>query len=451
MVELPSYVTIVSPRQSSPMHHQNSAVQDGIEQVTHDDGRPTSLDSHFNNAFHRSGNSGWSEAFDSLDEPSDPTTFHDDKQNQVDSASWATFLDNSLGSFSPGRRSSMPTPSRRDLQAARMENTSPRMRQITSIPAEIPAAQTTHDNDFALFDLNLGVDFSAFLNSPHILSTSPSSPHTALHPHRSIKTIGTSTPQLTDHSNVHRDNRELDIISRTTPAADQALDLVTRDDISAESITFLLLSLKSLVFPRFDLASQKYEYGNSILPDLFNPQLCDWLCSELEKLLDLYLERSLRFIRKRQIARIQSSLPSACNSNLNERRQGIKFSDLLQHASKSTESTVATRTPTNLFRYLSMPMGKVLFEGREGSASSMGEESIELARQINIAFMPHGMEQTHGLCVRMSRMRDGPTITPQIKTFNVDPDDSAIRECPQKRSQRCTNTFGPSNNISSRR
>ena len=204
------------------------------------------------------------------------------------------------------------------------------------------------------------------------------------------------------------------------------------EDVTAESIAALLLSLRSLVFPRFDTASQRYEYEISILSDLFCPQWCEWLCFELKELLDLYLEKSLRSIRKRRTARIQSSLPSRCSYNLNKCRSYESW-DGSQQLSKPTEATVVTKMRSTFYRRRSrrgsLPTGFVLFIARGGSISPTGEEGNDSNRLIVISYIPRATERTPGLCVQFSKMMGGPAITPQIDTFNVVPDDSAIIQC----------------------
>lgn len=212
------------------------------------------------------------------------------------------------------------------------------------------------------------------------------------------------------------------------------------EDVTAESIASLLLSLRALVFPRFDTASQRYEYETSIFSDLFCSQCCEWLCFKFEELLDLYLEKSLRSIRKRRIARIQSSLPSGCNYSLNECRSFESW-DGSRQLSKPTEATVITKLQSTFYRRRSLPTGFVLFEVREESISPTGEEENDSNRLIIISYIPRATERTPGLCVQFSRMMGGPAITPQINTFNVVSDDSAIIQCVLKNDLRGVQTL----------
>lgn len=298
MVDLPPYIkALVSPQQSPQItsflspHPQTSAVPDGIEEATHDSGRPSSLDLLSNNSFHQSGYSGLNDAFNSLDVFSNPMLLYGGQQNQANGELWGTLLDNSIVSFSPGRQSFMPIPSGRDIQLTPTGNPNPLTRQITSMPPAVPAEQSAHDNGFPLFDSNIDLDFSMLLKTPQRTSTAPISSHTDLDFRRSVERRSISPLQLTDRDDTHRENRGFNLISKTTSAANRALDPVTVEDVTAESMASLLLSLRSLFFPRFDTASQRYEYETSILPDLFCPQCCEWLCFHFEELLDLYLEK----------------------------------------------------------------------------------------------------------------------------------------------------------------
>ena len=411
----------MSPQQSPQItsflspQPQTSVVPDGIEKATHDSGRPSSLDLLSNNSFHQSGDSGMNDAFNSLDVFSDSMLFYGGQQNQPNGDLWGTLLDNSIVSFSPGRQTFIPTPSGRDIQPTPTGNPSPLTRQIPSIPPAVPAVpaeQSAHDNGFPLFVSNIDIDFSMFLKSPRRTSTAPSSSHTDLDFGRSVERRSISPLQLTDHDDTHRENRGFNLISKPTSAAARALDPVTVEDVTAESMASLLLSLRSLFFPRFDTASQRYEYETSILSDLFSPQCCEWLCFEFEELLDLYLEKFLRSIRKRRTARIQSSLPSGCNYNLNECRSFESW-DRSQQLSEPTEATVVTKMRSTFYRRRSLPTGLVQLEVREGSISPTGEEGNDSNRLI-IHYTPRATERTPALLVLFSRVMGGPAITPQI-------------------------------------
>ena len=422
-------MALVSPRQSPQMHRETSAVPEGIGEATHASGRPNLLHSRLDNAFHQSEYSDFNDALNSLGEFSDLVFFPDSKQNQASGRSWEPSLDDSIMPFSPRHRLFMPTPSGQDNEATRTENPSTMTRQISSIAPYLPAAQSAGDNEFPLSDIDLALDFSMFLRSPHRQSTAPSSAHIESNTHMSAERICISPLQLTDHEDTHMENRDFSLVPNQTSVADEALDPVTGQDVTNESIASLLLLLKSQVFPRFGTASQKYEYGKSILSALFCADCCGWLCSDLEELLDVYLEASLRSIRKRRTARSKICLPPESSSNLHERRQGFEPSDGSQQISKFTEATVASKMRSVFSRKCSTPMGEVLFEVREEPSSPMGKERIDSNHRLIISFMPRAVERALGLSVGLSGMSGGPAIPPQISTFNVVPDDSAIIQC----------------------
>ena len=422
-------------------HYQTSAFPDSIEGAPHEIGRLNTLDFLSSGSVQLLGDAGLDGAATSLAIFSEPLSFYGGEQSHANSGPWETLLDTSSTAFSPTRRSFMPTPSGRDIQDTGMENICPLAQQIASIPAHVPPPQSPHHDDFPLSDFDQDIDFSMYLNSPHTSSTASSASRTGRDPRRSVERMSISPFQLTDHDDTYRENRESDLVLKSTFAADQGLDPVTEKDLEAESIASLLLQLKSLLFPRFDTASQKYEYGMSILSDLFCPDWCEWVCLDVEELLELYLEESSRSIRKRRTVRIQSSLTSGCNLNLNERRQGFECSDGQQRLSNSIEATVATKMRTTFYRRFFTHMGQIVFTVREGPTNPIGEEGIDSNYLITISFMPRAMERTPGICVRSSRMMGGSTIYPQINTFNVVPDTSAIIQCVRKNDLRGVQTL----------
>ena len=423
-----------------PSNCQMSAVPDGVEDVIHDSGRQSTLDFLSSGSFQLSGDPGFGDAPNSLGVFSDPLSFQDGEQDQANGGSWEALLDNTMTSFSPGRRSFMPTPYGRDIQDTGMENVSPLAQHIASVPAYVPAPQSPHHDDFPSFDLDLGIDFSMYLNSPNRPSTASNSFRTGPNPCRSIERISISPLQLTNHDDTYRENREFDFISESTPAADQALDPVTEEDLEAESIVSLLVLLKFLAFPHFDTVSQKYEYDKSMLSDLFCAHWCEWVCHEMDELLDLYLEESLRSIRKRRTATVQSSLPARFNLNLNERRQGFECSDGPQRPSNAIEANVAAKMRTTSHCY-STPMGQIAFKVKKGPSNPISEEGVDSNQLITISFMPRAKERTPGICVQLSRMVGGPAISPRINTFNVVPDHSAIIQCVYKNDLRGIKTL----------
>ena len=379
------------------------------------------------------------DAANSLGVSSDSLSFQDGEQAQANGGSWEALLD-AMTSLSPGPRLFIPTPYGRDIQDTGMKSISPLTQQISGISAYVSNPQSPHHDDFPSFDLNHDIDFSMYLNSPHRPSTASSSSRPGSNPRRSLDRISISPLQLTNHEDTYRGYGEFDLVSESTPAADQALDPVTKEDLEAELIVSLLVLLKSLAFPRFNTVSQKYEYDKSMLSDLFCADWCEWMVHEVEGLLDLYLEMCSRSIRKRRTARAQNSLPSKCNLNLNEPRQGFACSDGPERLSNPTDATVASKEPTTLFRWCSTPMGKIAFKVKQGASSLIGEERIH-SNLITISFMPQAMERTPGICIRLSRMMGGPAICPRINTFNVVPDDSAIIQCVLKNDLRGIQTL----------
>lgn len=429
MVVLPPYIrALISPRQSPqmpcflPAYGQTFGVPNSAEEVTHDIERPSSL-----------GIPPMSHVWNSLGAFSDQVFFDDGGQNQANSGLWETLLDNNSPSFSPRRGSLMPTSSRQDIEAMQTENTSQLMRQITRITPDVSTVQSANDKDSPFSGTNLDFDFSDFVNLPQGPSTArDSSSQAEPHPRRSAERISISPLQLADHNDTHSEDRAFNLASETTSATGQALGSVTGEDVRAESIASLLVLLKSLIFSRFNTASQKYEHDASILSDVFCPHTCDWLSFGVEELLDSYLERSLTSIRKRRIARSQGSLRCGSDVYLDEPRQGFESPDGIQRLSMLTEGTDAIKLRSTFCRLCYTPMGQVRFQVREGPSSSMDQGGSDSKFLIIISFMPRAMKRTPGLCVRLSRLMSGPAIPPQVNTFNVVPDDSAIFQCIRK-------------------
>ena len=387
------------------------------------------MDFFSNGSFQLFGDSGLGgDVANSLGIFSNPLPFQDGERTQANGGSWEALVDNTMTSFSPARRSSMPTPYGQDIQETGMENFSPSTPQITSIPAYIPAPQSPHRDDFPIFDLNQDIDFSMYLNSPDRSSTASSSSRSGSNRRRSVERRSISPFQLPYHDDTYRDGG-FGHVSKSTAAADQAPDPVTEEDREAELILSGLLLLKSLVFSHTNTVFQKYEYQKTSLSDLCCSDWCEWVSLELEELLDFYLQESLRSIRKRRIARVQSSLPSGCNFNLNDRRQGFECSDGPQLLSNPTEANVATKMRTIFFRCCFTPMGQIVFKVRKGPSSPIGEAGVDLNYLITISFLPRAIERTTGICVRSSRIMGGPAIPPQVRPLNVVPDDSAIIQC----------------------
>ena len=422
-------------------HFQTSAIPDGVDGVPHDSGRSSTLDFLSSGSFQLFGDSGLGDVASSVGLFSYPLSFQNGSQTQENSGSWEALFDSTMTSFSPERRSSIPTPYGRDIQDTVAENISPSTPQITSFPADFPALQSPHHDDFPIFDLNQDIDFSMFLNSPDRPSSVSSSSRSKSNPRKSVERRSISPFRPTNHNDTFRENRESDLVSKSTGAVDQALDLVTAESSEAELIVSRLLLLKSLVFPLSNTAFQKSEYQETSLSELFCSHWCEWVSLGIEELLDLYLEESLRSVRKRRTERNQISLSSGCSFNLNERRQGFECSNGAQRPSNTFEATVATKMRTVFFRSCFTPMGRVVFKFTKGPSSPVGEEAIDSNYLITISFMPRAIERTLGVCVRLSRILGGPAIPPQIRPLNVVPDDSAIIQCVRKNDLRGIQTL----------
>ena len=298
------------------------------------------------------------------------------------------------------------------------------MPQSTRVSPDNLFRKSTDEADFILADMDLDFDFSMFEISPRRPSTASKSPsHEEPNPRASEGRISISPHRLMDRSNSSSGNRESYLVSRKTSQANQALGPVTAEDLRSESIASLLMMLKTSVFPAFSIASQKYEYGNSVLSEIFCLHHCEWLCLELEDLLDSYLEGSLRSIRKRRTRRNPGSLPPGSDAYLDERRRRSGSSDDTHRLSRPTEGTVATRQRPVFSRCCYTPIGVIRFQVRESSSKPRDEDS-----QFMIYFMPRAMERTLGLCATFSMLKSEPTISPHIETFNVIPRDSLIFE-----------------------
>ena len=408
-----------------PTYPSSSTAPDGVEKAFHDSGHPSNPQHLSNNPLRKSDDSCWGDIFSSLTGFSNPESFHDSELIQADVVSWEHLFGNCAALLSPGRLSSMPSPSGRS-HAIRQENPSPLMGQMNSMSPYAPAAQRAHGTEFSLSNLDQDLDFSTYLNSPHILSMDLSPSYTRPDPRGSVERISISPTQLIDHDDSSGANEELSFDPNTASAADGTLISVTGEDVTAESLVSLLIMLKSLIFPPFDTGSQKYKYEKSVLSDLCRPYDCELLCSEVERLLEIYLEASLRSIRNRQAARSQTTLSSDHSFTFNKRRPAFRSLDGSQQLAKLTEVTIAPklRRP-NVYHY-SKPTGQVIIEAGEGPRDLTSEDNLYL---VNISLLPRAMERTLGLCVQLCSRKNGPSITPQINTFNVVPVDSAIFQC----------------------
>ena len=430
MVVLPPYITaLVSPRRSPPIiysptpHPQTPTLSHGIEEATHNSRRQSSLEFSFNNSFHQSGDS---DILGHLDIFSDSTFFHDGEQTQVNHGLEEVFFDASVLSLSARLQLPVPPQDGQGVPGTRTQESSPLVQQMSSIPSGAPDAQGVHENNFLFPDLDQDLDFSMFLSSSNRPSTAHSSSHGDDHHRRSVERISISSLQSMDHGNSQEESRGLSYVSTVASAADQSFDPVTGEDLRAESIASLLLLLKSLIFPPFDTTAQKCTYEDSVLSEAFCPSSREWLYFEIEELLGLYLEWSLRTVRKRRAARTRNTLPPGCNSYLNEHWQGSELLDRTRRLSKPTETT---RTRFVDSRYFHTPMGQVLLEITPGPSNLTGEKILDSNQLITISFMPRAMQRTPGLCIRFFKMMEGPAVPPHINTFNVIPDDSEIIHC----------------------
>ena len=424
-----------------PAHREIPAVPDGAEAATHNIERPVSRNLLSNGFSHQSEDFDWSDIWNSSSAFSDPAILHDGEQTQADSGLWETLLEDNSVTFSPRRGSRMPTPSRREIEAPPTENLSPLMQQIIVMTPYSPDAQITNDNDFSLPDFDLDLDFSTVEKRSHGSSRAGSSSFHAESDPRITDERSISPLQLTNIKNNHGEVRELNLVSRTSSPAGQSLDPVTGDDVRAESIASLLGLLKFLIFPRFNPASQKFEYGDSILSDFFCPHWCEWLCFEVEELLDSYLERSLRATRKRRAARFQGTLPSGSELYHDEPGQAFESSDGIERLPKPADGIVVSRLWKPFSRRFPTPMGLVVCQVREAPSSSTDEDGINSNILVTIRFVPRATQRTLGLYVQFLGLVDRPAISRHINTFNVIPDDSAIFQCIHRKDLRGIQTL----------
>ena len=205
---------------------------------------------------------------------------------------------------------------------------------------------------------------------------------------------------------------------------------VTARDVKAESIASLLMMLKSYILPSFDIASQKYEYGNSFISKVFCLHWCEWLCSEYEALLEVYLERTLMSNRKRRMARSSGLLTLGSNVYTDEPEQDLELTAGVKQSSNSTEGVMAKLRDV-FFHRCRTPIGIVEFEVKEESCGPVKDVVSHPDTQIIIRFLPQVMERTLGMCVRFDRLMNKPGISPHIDTINIIPHGSAIFGCVQ--------------------
>ncbi len=253
--------------------------------------------------------------------------------------------------------------------------------------------------------------------------------------------ISISPLRLTDHRETHGEIFEVSLASRNKSVAGGALGVVTKEDISAQSITSRLVLLRSIIFPHFDTTSQSYEHESSVLSNVLDADQCEWLCFEYEELLESYLERSLATIRKRRSARIYGAFSARSDLHVDEPNNGFEYSGVTPRQSKLIEPTVAPKRRSNFYK---TPTGSVSFRIKETPDDSMNDERISANLTVFISFMPPATERATGLLglrIHFSGEISGPAISRQITTFNVILDDSKIIECVLKKDLRGVQTL----------
>lgn len=431
MVVLPPYIRALGSPRRSPQaagfpsaYSRTSAIPNGVEEAAHTLEMPANQDLLTSDCGNGPGKFRSGKISKSLDAFSYSVNLDSDEQSEANSELWKFWLENNSATFSPRRGSLMPTESRHYTRA---EGPSPLTQQLTSVSSYVPAAQSTNDNDFSLSDFNLDPNLSVFERSLQGSTTAlGSSAQPDLHSRSPDQRMSISPLRLTDRRNTHYEDIELNMDSRNTSAAGQVRGPVTEEDVSTQSIASLLVLLRSLIFPRFDTASQKYEYGNSVLSDLLGPDRCERLFFEYEELLESYLERSLETIRKRRSARIYGTFSSGPNLHVCGPNEGSVCSDVITMRSKPTEATIAPKLRKTFSRKCETPMGVVLFRVREVPGDPTEEEGIGSEPLVRISFMPRASERTTGLCVQLFGQIGRPAIIREINTFNVRPHRSAI-------------------------
>ena len=428
MVVLPQYiVALVSPRQSPQMGgirsglDQTSAPPHEVAEVAASVGGATGPGSPFNDSYLQPADFGFNEVTYSLNSFSFPASVSDSQNIQSSSDWWETLLDDSSVTLSPRRGPAMLSPPGQDYNTTRSELG----RRLLSSSPGCSAAQVGNKNEVNFLDMDLDFDFSSF-ESPRQRSRSARGPscdaermsHTA----GEIRSV--SLLQLA-HKNTPRNESNTNGASRSRSPGAGMLGPVTARDVRAEQIASLLMLLKSYILPSFDIASQKYEYGNSIITEVFCPHLCEWICSEYEALLDVYLERILMSNRKRRMARTSGFLKLGSNVSTDESEQDLELLAEVKQSSDSTEGVMAK--PRGVFFHRRWtPIGIVEFELKEESCLPVKDVESHPDTQILIKFLPQARERTLGLGVRLNKLMNKPGIGAHIDTVNVIPHGSAI-------------------------
>ncbi|KAM0799856.1 hypothetical protein BDR22DRAFT_854479 [Usnea florida] len=428
---LPPYiVALVSPLPSPQLGgirsglSQTSAPPQEVAEVVTNVGGATVPGSPFNDSSLQPSDFCLSELAGSLDSFSYSALVSESWKNQSNNDWWSTLLDDSRVNLSPWRGPAMLSPPRQDSNNTRTE---PR-RQLSNSTPDCSAAQDGNNNEVDFLNMDLDSDFALFESSPHRSSSARSASfHAEQITHTSGEMTSVSPLQLHDNS-TPRNGSNTSRIPRSSSLGGRVVSPVTARDLRAESIASLLMMLKSYLLPSFDIASQKYEYGNSIITRVFCPNCCEWLCSEYEALLDVHLERTLMSNRKRRMARTAGFLTLGSNVDVDETEQDLELTAGVKQSSNSDEG-VMDKLRGIFFHRSCTPIGIVEFEVKEKSCGPVTDVESHPNTQIIIKFLPQAKERTLGLGVRFNRLINKPGISPHIDTFNIIPYDSAIFGC----------------------
>ena len=431
MVVLPPYiVALVSPRQSPQMGgipsglDQTSVPPHEVAEVLTIVGGATVPESPFNDSYFQPSNSWLSGFAGSLDSFSYPVLASDSWENQSNNDLWARLLDEIRVSLSPRRGPAMLSPTQQDSNTTLNE-----LRwQPSSGTAGCSTAQDRNDNGVNFLDMDLDFDFSLFDSPRHRSSSARSASfHAERTSHTSGERMSVSPSQLHDNGTPRNEN-STNRVPRSRSPEGRMVGPITARDVRAESIASLLMTLKAYILPPFDISSQKYEYGNSFITEVFCPHLCEWLCSEYEALLDVYLEKTLMSHRKRQMARTSGILAFRSNAHSDEPEQDLEHTAGKKQSSNSTSGVMAKLRGVFFHRFRT-PMGIVDFEVKQESCNTMKDVQPRPHAQIIFKLLPQAVERTLGLCVQFNRLIDKPGISPHIETVNIIPCGSAIFGC----------------------
>ena len=431
MVVLPPYiVALVSPQQSPQLGgirsglNQTSAAPHEVAEVFTKSGGATVPGSPFNDSHLQPSDSCLSEFAGNLEFSSYPALVSDSWKNQSNNDWLATLLDDSSLTLSPQRGLVMLSPPQQDSNTTCAEL----RRQLSSSSPGCSAAQDGNDNEVDLFHMYLDTEFLQFESPRHrSRSARGASLHAEQISHTSGEIRSVSPLQLHDNG-TPRNESNTNQVPRSRSPGGRMVSPVTARDVRSESIASLLMMLKSYILPPFDVASQKYEHGNSITTEVFCPHWCDWFCSEYEALLDVYLERTLMSNRKRRTARNSGLSTLGSNVYTNGPEQHLEHTTVTKQSSNSLKGVMA-KVRGIFFHRCRTPMGIVDFEVKQESCVPVRDVVSHPDTQIIIKLLPQVMERTLGLCVRFDRMMNEPRMSPHVDTINIVPPNSAIFEC----------------------